>query len=60
MLHSKKLIGDGEQSRYFTSTMLSMVSITIPVVVINGRPRTVFTLTWVLVAMTNEVVLPSW
>jgi hypothetical protein len=36
-----------------------MVSITIPVAVINGRPRTMFTLTWGPVVMMNEVVLPS-
>ncbi len=34
-------------------------SMIIPVAVINGRPRTVFTLTWGPVAMTKEVALPS-
>ncbi len=47
------------QSRYFASTTLSMQWITIPVAVINGRPKTMFTLTWGPVATTNEVVLPS-
>ena len=60
MLCGKKSIGNGGQSRYFASTTLSpsTVSIIIPVAVINGRPRTVFTLTWGLVATTKEAVLP--
>ncbi len=32
----------------------------IPVAFISGRPRTMLTLTWGPVAMTNEVVLPSF
>jgi hypothetical protein len=55
----KKSIKNGGKLRYFASTTLPMQLITIPVAVINWRPRTVFTLTWGPVATTNEVVLPS-
>ena len=56
----QKLIVNGGQSRCFASTTLSMVSMIIPVAVINRRPRTtMFMLTWSLVTMTKEVGLPS-
>ncbi len=55
----QKSIRNGGQSRCFASTALLTVLMIILVAVINGRPRTVFMLTWGPVAMAKEVGHPS-
>jgi hypothetical protein len=55
----QKSIGNGGQLRCFPVTILLSVLMIIPVAVINGRPRTMFTLNWSPVTTTKEVGHPS-